>query len=111
LALSHAPEVNDKEIPVPILLYIKWAGDTHVINLTNPAIPGMGTYSARALLYRDQYAGTWNGQRSRGQVFGSIRLAGIRPANCGQFNEASQIPALPLPDSYGSVRVMSGSSV
>ena len=52
---------NDREIPVPIPLSVKWAGDTPVITLTDLAIPGVGTYSARVVLYRDQYAGTWNG--------------------------------------------------
>jgi hypothetical protein len=63
---------HDKEIPVPIPLSVKWAGDTPVITLTDLAIPGVGTYSARVVLYRDQYAGTWNGQRGGGQLFGKI---------------------------------------
>jgi hypothetical protein len=33
---------------------IKWAGDTPVITLTDLSIPGMGTYTARAILYNDQ---------------------------------------------------------
>jgi hypothetical protein len=63
---------HDREIPVPIPLSVKWAGDTPVITLTDLAIPGVGTYTARVVLYRDQYAGTWNGQRGGGQVFGRI---------------------------------------
>jgi hypothetical protein len=60
------------EIPVPIPLKVQWAGDTPVITLTDIAIPGVGTYTARVLLYRDQYAGTWSGASVRGQVFGRI---------------------------------------
>jgi hypothetical protein len=60
------------EIPVPIPLTVRWAGDTPVISLTDLMIPGVGTYTARILLYRDQYAGTWSGEKVGGQVFGRI---------------------------------------
>jgi hypothetical protein len=61
-----------KEVPVPLPVSILWAGDTPVITLTDLAIPGIGTYTARVVLYRDQYAGTWRGQKGGGQVFGKI---------------------------------------
>ena len=51
---------GSREIPVPIPLTIRWAGDTPVIILTDLSIPGVGTYTARVLLYRDEYAGTWS---------------------------------------------------
>jgi hypothetical protein len=60
------------EIPVPIPLTVKWAGDTPVITLTDLAIPGVGTYTARVMLYRDQYAGTWSAKKGGGQIFGKI---------------------------------------
>jgi hypothetical protein len=60
------------EIPVPIPLTVRWAGDTPVISLTDLMIPGVGTYTARILLHRDQYAGTWSGETIGGQVFGKI---------------------------------------
>jgi hypothetical protein len=63
---------HDKEIPVPIPLSVKWAGDTPVITLTDLSIPGVGSYTARVVLYRDQYAGTWSGQKGGGQLFGKI---------------------------------------
>lgn len=68
-------KVGPKEIPVPIPITILWAGDTPVITLTNFAIPGMGSYTARILLYGDQYAGTWSGKEHGGQMFGKI----VRP--------------------------------
>jgi len=46
------------DFPVPVPVTIKWAGDTPVITLTDLSIPGFGTYTARVVLYRDQYAGT-----------------------------------------------------
>jgi hypothetical protein len=51
-------KLGSREIPFPIPVVIKWAGDTPVITLTDLYIPGVGTYTARAVLYRDQYAGT-----------------------------------------------------
>lgn len=61
-----------KEIPVPIPINIEWAGDTPMISLTDLSIPGVGTYTARVLLYRGQYAGTWSGKDVGGQLFGRI---------------------------------------
>jgi hypothetical protein len=52
--------------------HILWAGDTPVITLTDLSIPGMGSYSARVLLFRDHYAGTWMGGEGGGHVFGDI---------------------------------------
>ena len=60
------------DIPLPLPVTIKWAGDTPVITLTDLSIPGMGTYTARVVLYRDQYAGTWSGKKGGGQIFGRI---------------------------------------
>ena len=51
---------------------MKWAGDTPVITLTDQALPGMGTYTARVVVYRGQYAGTWSGRNGGGKVFGRI---------------------------------------
>ena len=63
---------HEREIPVPIPLTVLWAGDTPVITLTDLSIPGVGTYTARVLLYKDQYAGTWSGSNVGGQLFGKI---------------------------------------
>lgn len=65
-------QYGGKDVPVPIPLNVEWAGDTPVITLTDLSIPGVGTYTARVLLYRDQYAGTWSGSRAGGQLFGKI---------------------------------------
>jgi len=65
-------QYGSHDIPVPLPVTIKWAGDTPVITLTDLTIPGLGTYTARVLLYRDQYAGTWSGKDHGGQLFGKI---------------------------------------
>lgn len=64
--------LDGKDIPLPLPITVKWAGDTPMISLTDMDIPGMGTYTARVMLYRDQYAGTWSGKRGGGQMFGKI---------------------------------------
>jgi hypothetical protein len=65
-------KLGSREVPLPIPVVIKWAGDTPVITLTDMSIPGFGTYTARVVLYRDQYAGTWSGKNYGGQLFGKI---------------------------------------
>ena len=64
---------DGRDIPVPIPVTIAWAGDTPVITLTDLSIPGVGTYTARVVLYRDRYAGTWSGKNNvGGALFGKI---------------------------------------
>ena len=65
-------KLEGHEIPLPIPVTIKWAGDTPVIEVTDLSIPTMGTYTARVVLYRDRYAGTWSGKDHGGQLFGAI---------------------------------------
>jgi len=65
-------QYGSHDVPVPLPVTIKWAGDTPVITITNVTIPGLGTYTARVLLYQDQYAGTWSSKDHGGQVFGKI---------------------------------------
>jgi hypothetical protein len=65
-------QYGGRDLPLPLPVTIKWAGDTPVITLTDLSIPGMGTYTARVILYRDQYAGTWSGKKGGGQIFGKI---------------------------------------
>ena len=63
---------GQRDVTLPMILPIKWAGDTPVISLTNLAIPGLGTYSARVVIYGDEYAGIWSGGAHGGQLFGRI---------------------------------------
>lgn len=65
-------KLGSRDVSVPIPLTILWAGDTPVITLTDLSIPGMGGYSARVLLFRDHYAGTWTGAEGGGHVFGDL---------------------------------------
>jgi len=65
---------------IPIVVAIKWAGDTPMIQLTNTTIPGMGTFSARVFFYEDRYAGTWQHGPFGGHMYGRIEKAGA-PSN------------------------------
>jgi hypothetical protein len=72
------------DLTVPLTLDVKWAGDTPVITLTDLPVPGFGTFTARVLIFRDEYAGTWNGGDHGGHLFGRILkkgdAAGDKPA-------------------------------
>ena len=63
---------GDKDVTVPIPLEIKWAGDTPVITLTNLAIPGLGSFTSRVVIYDNRYAGTWQHGNVGGNLFGRI---------------------------------------
>ena len=65
-------QYGSRDLPVPVPVTIKWAGDTPVITLTDLSIPGVGTFTARVVLYGDQYAGVWSGEDHGGQLFGKI---------------------------------------
>ena len=64
--------LQGKEMTLPLPIEIKWAGDTPVITLTDKSLPGMGTYTARVVVYRGNYAGTWSGRNGGGKIFGKI---------------------------------------
>lgn len=64
---------NDVTAPLP--LEVKWAGKTPIITLTDFTIPGMGTFSARVVIYNKKYAGTWKHGKVGGHLFGVIEKA------------------------------------
>lgn len=65
-------QYGERDVTVPVPLQVYWAGDTPVITLTDLTIPGMGTFTARVLIYRERYAGTWWAGERGGQMFGRI---------------------------------------
>jgi hypothetical protein len=65
-------QYQGKDVTVPFPIQVKWAGDTPVITLTDQALPGMGAYTARVVIYKGRYAGTWSGARGGGTVFGRV---------------------------------------
>jgi hypothetical protein len=75
-----------QELLIPLIIPVKWAGDTAVIQVTGMRMPGGSGagYSARVLIYGDQYAGTWSSPKHGGHLFGRIeRAATTQPASRG----------------------------
>ena len=75
-----------QELVVPLVIPVKWAGDTAMIQVTGMRMPGRGSgagYSARVLIYGDQYAGTWSSPKTGGHLFGRIErsAATTQPAS------------------------------
>jgi hypothetical protein len=62
------------DLPVPIELPVKWAGDTAVITVDNVGIPTLGTYTARVMIYGDEYVGIWGASDGShgGKMWGKI---------------------------------------
>ena len=61
---------HDVSVPVPVKLM--WAGDTPVVTLTDADIPGVGTFTARVVFFRDHYSGMWWHGETGGNQFGRI---------------------------------------
>ncbi len=66
---------GENDVTVPLPLEVKWAGDTPIITLTDFTIPGMGTFSARVVIDKSKYAGTWAHGKVGGHLFGVIEKA------------------------------------
>jgi hypothetical protein len=65
-------QYGDHDLTLPLSLQVKWAGDTAVITLTDMVVPGLGKFTSRVVVYRGQYAGTWDGGDHGGHLFGKI---------------------------------------
>ncbi len=63
---------GDKDVPVPLVVKVFWAGDTPVLSLTDLTIPGMGTFTSRVMFYGDRYVGTWQHGEVGGHMYGMI---------------------------------------
>ena len=63
---------GEHDVAIPLTLPILWAGDTPVITVDELPVPGLGTFTARVMVYRDHYAGFWAGKDHSGHLFGKI---------------------------------------
>lgn len=70
--LAARIQFGGKDVTVPLPVPVNWAGDTPVISVTDLTVPGIGTYTARIVFYRDRYAGTWSGTNHGGEMWGTI---------------------------------------
>ncbi len=62
----------EKDVTIPVTVRVVWAEDTPIITLDKMALPGLGTYSARVMIYRNFYCGTWFGTNYGGVMSGQI---------------------------------------
>ena len=63
---------GDKDINLPMVMEVYWAGDTPVITLTDRTIPGLGTFTARVLFHGHRYVGTWQHDKVGGHMWGTV---------------------------------------
>jgi len=64
-------------VTLPIVVTMRWAGDTPMIILTDLTIPSIGTFTTRVFFYRDHYAGTWSNDAGvGGHMFGRLEKKG-----------------------------------
>jgi hypothetical protein len=65
-------QYGEHDVTLPIIVPIKWAGDTPVIVVDNVPLPGFGAVSARVMFFADHYAGYWKHGDHGGHLFGLI---------------------------------------
>jgi hypothetical protein len=77
--LTARIQYGDTDGEFPMDLSILWSGNTPVITLDQVWIPGLGTFSARVLIHKDRYSGTWDHDAVGGHLFGRIEKAADGP--------------------------------
>ena len=76
-AIAARIKYGANDVTVPIVVEVKFAGDTPVITLDKLTIPGLGTFDARVLVHKTgtkqaRYAGTWQHDEVGGCLFGTV---------------------------------------
>lgn len=74
---------GDEDVAIPMPFDVEWAGDTPVITLTEQTIPGLGTFTARVLVYDGFYAGTWWHGPVGGHLWGRVETGEPAPEDEG----------------------------
>ena len=67
---------GDVDTTLPIVVPMRFAGDTPMISLTDLTIPGLGTFTARVFFQGDRYSGTWQHGEYGGHMFGTLEKTG-----------------------------------
>lgn len=65
-------QYGEKDMTIPLMLPVQWAGDTPVIVVDDVGLPGFGSVSARVMFFADHYAGYWKHGEHGGHLFGTI---------------------------------------
>lgn len=75
-AITARVVYGEHDVTLPALRFrVAWADDAPVIVVDEMSLPGLGTYTARVMIYRDYYAGTWFGPDCGGVLSGQIAKA------------------------------------
>jgi hypothetical protein len=69
-------QYGDKDVELPVVVDIVWAGDTPVLSLTDLTLPGLGTFTSRVMFHGDRYAGTWQHDAVGGHMWGKLEAVG-----------------------------------
>jgi len=65
-------KIGELGVTLPIVVTMRFAGDTPIITITDFTIPTLGTFTARVFFYGDRYAGTWQHGATGGHMFRKI---------------------------------------
>lgn len=65
-------QFDEADVTLPLRVRVVWADDTPVITVDELNVPGIGVYSARVMIYRGYYCGTWFGTGYGGVMSGEI---------------------------------------
>ena len=57
---------------IPVVVPMRWIGDTPVIMMTDTSVPGLGTFTVRVCFYDDRYSGIWQHGERGGHMAGRI---------------------------------------
>lgn len=65
-------KIGETGVALPMVVPMRWIGDTPIIEMTDYTIPTVGTFSVRVFFYGDRYAGTWQHGPAGGHMYGRI---------------------------------------
>jgi hypothetical protein len=57
---------------IPVVVPMRWIGDTPVIMMTDTTVPGVGAFTVRLFFYGERYSGTWQHGAVGGYMSGRI---------------------------------------
>jgi hypothetical protein len=72
-------KIGETGVSMPMVVPLRWIGDTPIIEMTDFTIPTVGTFSVRLLFYGDRYAGTWQHGNAGGHMYGRIEKGQASP--------------------------------
>ena len=92
---------------IPIVIPMRFVGDTAMIMMSDTSLPGIGTFTVRLFFYEDRYAGSWQHGKVGGLMSGRIEKRGASSAPSG---EGAPPPGEPAPQSSDTAKPPSASS-